>query len=121
MKDDPRVIDFLENRRGWKIHRVALVEAACEWADRKCVFRISNGPRRAIMMNCLFHHEKTPSMFMYISGTVHCYGCGTHLSWLDLIIQLGQPQDVDELLRIGRKFIYSKSPEISTQLLLDLT
>lgn len=121
MKDDLKVIDFLDKHRGWKIHRVKLVQAIHRWANKECSFRISNGPRRAVVMKCLFHNEKTPSMHMYINGNIHCYGCGTGFTWLDLILELYKPSDVDELLSVGKQFVYSKTDGIKYQLLFDFT
>lgn len=121
MKDYHKVSDFLDQYQGWKIRRVALVHAIHRWKNRECSFRISNGPSRSIIMKCLFHREKTPSMYMYISGTIHCYGCGTHLSWIDCVLELYKPCDVDDLLSVAKQFVYSKTDGIKTQLLLNFT
>lgn len=36
---------------------------------------------------CCFHDEKTPSM-VFRGKTFHCFGCGTHGSAIDLVMQL---------------------------------
>lgn len=121
MKDYQKVSGFLDTHHGWKIRRVALVQAIHKWAQKECAFRISNGPSRVIIMKCLFHNEKTPSLHMYINGNIHCYGCGTDFSWLDLIFELYKPYDVDDLLFVARQFVYSKTDGIKTQLLFNFT
>ncbi len=32
----------------------------------------------ALVSLCVFHTERTPSLFMYPSDTFMCYGCGAH-------------------------------------------
>lgn len=121
MKEYQKVLDFLDKYQGWKIRRVALVNAIHRWENRECSFRISKGPSRSIIMKCLFHNEKTPSMHMYINGNIYCYGCGKDLTWLDLILELYKPYDVDDLLSVAKQFVYSKTDGVKTQLLFKFT
>jgi len=44
-------------------------------------------------------------MHMYINGTFHCYGCGTHLTWLELISELYVPRDAYELISVAKQFV----------------
>lgn len=34
---------------------------------------------------CPFHGEKTPSFMVYPDGSYHCFGCGAHGSFTDLV------------------------------------
>ena len=40
---------------------------------------------RALVALCVFHDEKTPSMWAYPSGKLYCYGCGdkSSLEWFE--------------------------------------
>ena len=120
MKEYQQVLNFLDTYQGWKLRRVPLVHAIHRWAGEECSYRISNGRSRVIIMKCLFHNEKTPSMHMFINGSIHCYGCGTEFTWLDLILELYKPYDVDDLLSVAKQFLYSKTDGVANQLLLNL-
>lgn len=69
MKEYQKVSDFLDAYQGWKIRRVHLVQAIHRWANKECTFRISTGSSRVIIMKCLFHNEKTPSLHIVYSKT----------------------------------------------------
>lgn len=53
----------------------------------------------SVMMRCLFHNDKSPSMGVVVKrckmplGYYHCFGCGAKGPWSDIAAKLGLPLD----------------------------
>ncbi|MES2989409.1 MAG: CHC2 zinc finger domain-containing protein, partial [Pseudomonadota bacterium] len=37
---------------------------------------------------CVFHHERTPSFYVYPDGHFHCFGCGAHGDAINFVMRL---------------------------------
>ncbi len=60
---------------------------------------------RYYMGNCPFHHEKTPSFFLYPeTNTFHCFGCGKHGDSISFLIELESLDYVTTLKKLAEKF-----------------
>ena len=55
--------------------------------------------------NCPFHHEKTPSFFIYPeTNTFHCFGCGKHGDSISFIMEMDSVNYVEALTKLSDKF-----------------
>lgn len=60
---------------------------------------------RYYMGNCPFHHEKTPSFFLYPeTNTFHCFGCGKHGDSISFLMELESLDYVTTLKKLAEKF-----------------
>lgn len=49
----------------------------------------------ALISLCLFHDEKTPSMYMWPNGNLYCHGCGVTLTLDEFLPRLGDWRAVE--------------------------
>jgi DNA primase len=73
--------------RGWYWQRIVKV--------LKCQHRVRNSG--AIVALCVFHQEKTASLWLRPNNLYKCYGCGAQGEILDFLIELLEPFDLDDL------------------------
>jgi hypothetical protein len=112
------VVEILE--MGHKVHRTRLITDVLHhervgpsnelildrFSDQTDVaFTISNGPKRLLTCLCPFHHERTPSFKMGITGRYHCFGCGSVGTWAELILRVFNPVDVSHLVSLMNQYV----------------
>ena len=52
--------------------------------------------------NCVFHEEKTPSLFLYPeTSSYHCFGCQSHGDAIDLLVKLENIDFKEAVRRLG--------------------
>lgn len=95
-----------------RIRRLALLKFIGEEWNMDLKPRISNGPTRAIICNCPFHRENTPSFRMWISGKFKCMGCGKTGRWTDLLLSSVVYDNPEEFLQHCQKFIREKNQNV---------
>ena len=58
-------------------------------------WRIRNKGEGPVVVHCVFHEERTPSLFLYPDGGFMCYGCGACGDLVDFIDRKGlSPEDI---------------------------
>jgi len=62
------------------------------------------GSREIEMVPCIFHEDKKPSLAVYFTRGdehIHCFGCGKHLSFISLIMEVENKEFVEVLQEFG--------------------
>lgn len=83
-----------------------VTESEIEEASKKDLSFLFSKKKRSgnnYIVNCIFHNEKTGSMFLFKDGHFHCFGCGQHGSVIDLYMKINScdfKTAVRELLKI---------------------
>jgi hypothetical protein len=67
------------------------------WGQIATGLEIKNAVRKksgTIVLCCIFHNEKTPSLWLRPGGRYICYGCGAHGDMIDFVLQLKNISDI---------------------------
>lgn len=76
----------------------------------------TNKSGRYYIGNCPFHHEKTPSFFLYPeTNTFHCFGCGKHGDSVSFVMEMESLDYISTIRKLAEKFNIQLEYEHSTE------
>ncbi len=84
-----------------RVRRSLLIRDIC---GSEAEYRFTNSPLRTLVCKCPFHHERTPSFRMKISGYSRCFGCEYEGSVVELLCHVFKPVSIEELIQLLQKY-----------------